>query len=175
MLAAKKTEIFFLQKISGDFSTMTQRTHWDDCWKSGPAHYECAVWEVKSLQAEKDAIKVAAWDKSAEALKQLNEAIDRAKKAEAEYARIAGDYSEEASYLRKRAEQAEAEVERLEKDNAEWQDGYSALTAEVERLREYAQERALLHSARVASQDELIEHLSAGIEVAGEDAQEAAE
>ena len=29
--------------------------------------------------------------------------------------------------------------------------------------------------ARVASQDELIEHLSAGIEVAGEDAQEAAE
>jgi molecular chaperone GrpE (heat shock protein) len=31
--------------------------------------------------------------------------------------------------------QAQAEVERLEKDNAEWQDGYSALTAEVERLR----------------------------------------
>ena len=33
------------------------------------------------------------------------------------------------------ADSLRAEVERLEKDNAEWQDGYSALTAEVERLR----------------------------------------
>lgn len=53
----------------------------------------------------------------------------RAEKAEAEYARIAGDYSEEASYLRKRAEQAEAEVERL-------MEGRAALMAEIEMLRE---------------------------------------
>lgn len=29
---------------------MIERTHWDDCWKSGPAHYECAVGEVERLR-----------------------------------------------------------------------------------------------------------------------------
>jgi len=65
-----------------------QGTHWDDCWKSGPEHYECAVGEVKSLQAEKDAIKVAAWDKWADTLTQWNAAIQRAEKAEAEVERL---------------------------------------------------------------------------------------
>jgi len=78
----------------------TQRTHWSDCWKSGPEHYECAVAvaedahkaqrqaendlsqymarcamaeaEVLRLCAEKDAVKVAAWDKFASAVGERN-------------------------------------------------------------------------------------------------------
>jgi hypothetical protein len=49
----------------------------------------------------------------------------RAEKAEAALANLQGDYTEEASYLRKRAEKAEAEVERL---------------------REYIRERELIHA-----------------------------
>lgn len=33
---------------------MTQTTHWDDCWKSGPEHYECAVGEIERLQLAYD-------------------------------------------------------------------------------------------------------------------------
>ncbi|WP_196299673.1 hypothetical protein, partial [Streptococcus pneumoniae] len=40
--------------------------------------------------------------------------IERADRAEANYARLAGDYSEEAGYLRKRAEKAEAELAALQ-------------------------------------------------------------
>lgn len=29
-----------------------QATHWDDCWKSGPAHYECAVGKANRLISE---------------------------------------------------------------------------------------------------------------------------
>lgn len=31
-----------------------QGTHWDDCWKSGPAHYECALGEIERLQLAYD-------------------------------------------------------------------------------------------------------------------------
>ena len=53
---------------------MGGRTHWTECWRD-PAHHGCAVGEVEKWKTE--------------------------------YARIAGDYAEETSYLRKRAERAE--------------------------------------------------------------------
>lgn len=33
-----------------------QRTHADDCWSWGPAHYECAMREIKALRAEREVI-----------------------------------------------------------------------------------------------------------------------
>jgi len=53
---------------------MGERTHWDECWRD-PAHHGCAVGQVEKWKSK--------------------------------YSRLAGDYAEEAAYLRKRAERAE--------------------------------------------------------------------
>lgn len=111
---------------------MGDRTHWDECWRD-PAHHGCAVGQVEKWKSK--------------------------------YSRLAGDYAEEASYLRKRAEraediaksvrtgaplydmleqrnaaitraeQAEAEVERLTACLFQMQEAAKERTAEVEWLR----------------------------------------
>lgn len=69
-----------------------QGTHWDDCWKSGPEHYECAAGEVERLRA--------GHEREAKALCESgNYWRDRAEKAEAER-----------DALRERTDRAEAEL-----------------------------------------------------------------
>lgn len=60
---------------------MTQRTHWDGCWKSGPAHYECALGEIERLQL--------AYDDQHAVASLMHQ---QAEKAEAEVERLKEDY-----------------------------------------------------------------------------------
>jgi hypothetical protein len=36
---------------------MTETTHYEGCWDSGPKHYECALLEVKKSRDEADAME----------------------------------------------------------------------------------------------------------------------
>lgn len=143
---------------------MSGRTHWGECWRD-PAHHGCAVGEIERLKArdEEWQRKASAWMASPEATQwldgyrelaqKLNAAEAEAQKWKTEYSRIAGDYAEEASYLRKRAERAEDIAksvrtgaplyDMLEQRNAAITRAEQA-EAEVERLRAALQKIAYL-------------------------------
>jgi len=78
-------------------------THWDDCWKSGPAHYECAVAVAEDAhkaqrQAENDLSQYMARCAMAEAeVERLRQAMNFA-------ANAADEFRAEADALRADAE-----------------------------------------------------------------------
>ena len=97
-----------------------QRTHWDDCWKSGPEHYECAAGEVERLRA--------GHEREAKALcGSGNYWRNRAEEAEGEVERLRHDIERHMAALT----EFDNEVEQLRAER-------DALRAEVELWKERA-------------------------------------
>lgn len=153
---------------------MTQRTHWPDCWQSGPEHYECARAEVERLrEAEAELHEIAGAlpgvaymdppdggsPSIAEQVRRMRADLDRTaaenkrQRADAERYKGAWETAVESHNVLK------AELDALRERNAEWERKASAWMASPEAAQQLEGYRELAQRLNAAEAE--VERLTA--------------